>query len=342
MKGDDASLVGHALARLLTELGASASVALEEHSASGSDDEPPLGPVLDALFTPPFLAQRRVVVLRDAEKMTAEQGALLASRLEEPFEPNVLVLVAIGKSLPSKVTKAVKAHGHEIDATPGASLSARGHFVDDQLRASPVRFSGAARSRLIDNLGEELSRLAPLTEVLAAAYGHGHVVELVELEPYLGESGGVPPWELTDAIDSGSLESAIGTARRMLGAGGRHPLQVTATLNRHFGAMLRLDGSDARDQAGAASLVSMAPYPAGKVLERSRVLGHDKIREAIRLLAEADLDLRGRVDWPGDLVVELLVARLTRLSPDRHRTGAGRTPGTGGARTSGSQTRASR
>jgi hypothetical protein len=40
------------------------------------------------------------------------------------------------------------------------------------------------------------------------------------------------------------------------------------------------------------------------------------VAEAIRLLAEADLDLRGfeRV-WPDELVLEVLVARLSRLAP---------------------------
>jgi hypothetical protein len=34
---------------------------------------------------------------------------------------------------------------------------------------------------------------------------------------------------------------------------------------------------------------------------------------AIGLLAQADLDLRGAKDWPEGLVMEILVARLTRL-----------------------------
>jgi DNA polymerase-3 subunit delta len=35
---------------------------------------------------------------------------------------------------------------------------------------------------------------------------------------------------------------------------------------------------------------------------------------AIGLLAQADLDLRGAKEWPDELVMEVLVARLSRLA----------------------------
>jgi len=35
------------------------------------------------------------------------------------------------------------------------------------------------------------------------------------------------------------------------------------------------------------------------------------------LLAQADLDLRGAKEWPDELVMEVLVARLSRLGSGR-------------------------
>jgi hypothetical protein len=37
----------------------------------------------------------------------------------------------------------------------------------------------------------------------------------------------------------------------------------------------------------------------------------------VNLLAAADLDLRGAKEWSGDLVLEVLVARLSKLGPSR-------------------------
>ena len=88
--------------------------------------------------------------------------------------------------------------------------------------------------------------------------------------------------------------------------------------------MLRLDGSGISGEADAAAAVGMAPFPAKKALSQARRLGSAPIARAITLLADADLDLRGIKEWPDELVLEVLVARLSRLAPSR-RSARGRT-----------------
>jgi DNA polymerase-3 subunit delta len=270
--------------------------------------------VIDALFTPAFLADRRIVVLREAENLDAAQAAELAGRLSEPFAPNVLVLAIVGKSLPAPLAKAVKGQAREIETSPGSSGKARSQWINDQLQLAPVHLEPAARQLLERHLGEDVSRLYALLDVLAAAYGEGGRVSVADLEPFLGEEGSSPPWDLTDALEKGDVQSAVEVAHRMLGSGGRHPFQLLATLHRHYGAMLRLDGSEVSDPAAAASLLNMSPFPAQKVLAQSRRLGAERVARAISLIADADLDLRGVVEWPDKLVIEVLVARLAQLS----------------------------
>ena len=54
-------------------------------------------------------------------------------------------------------------------------------------------------------------------------------------------------------------------------------------------------------------------FPARKALDQYRRMGGAKVVRAVGLLAQADLDLRGAKDWPESLVMEVLVARLSRL-----------------------------
>jgi DNA polymerase-3 subunit delta len=293
------------------------AVAIEEHRAAGGDEDLAIGPVIDALFTPPFLADRRIVVLRDAEHLNASQAAELAARLGEPFAPNVLVLAVVGKSLPAVLAKAIKATSHEIDTSPGSSPKARTQWVIERLQAAPIHLDAAARHLLEEHLGEDVSRLHALLDVLSAAYGDGERIGPAELAPFLGEEGGAPPWDLTDALDKGDVAAAVRVAHRLLGAGGRHPFQLLATLHRHYGAMLRLDGSGVTDPAAAASMLQMSAYPARKVLDQARRLGSERIARAVTLIADADLDLRGVLDWPDELVIEVLVARLAQLARSR-------------------------
>lgn len=100
--GDDPSLVSETLSRLLEKLCGDDFVPIEEHGGDG-EDSIDLGPVLGALATPPFVADRRIVVLRGAERLDATQAAALAAHVKEPVEATILVLVVSGsgtKSVP--------------------------------------------------------------------------------------------------------------------------------------------------------------------------------------------------------------------------------------------------
>ena len=85
----------------------------------------------------------------------------------------------------------------------------------------------------------------------------------------------------------------------MTTAGGRHPLQVMAILHGHYTKLLKLDGANARDEGAAAALLGIKPgFPARKVLDQYRKLTGGGVTRAIALLAQADLDMRGRRTGP--------------------------------------------
>ena len=137
------------------------------------------------------------------------------------------------------------------------------------------------------------------------------------VEPFLGEAGGIAPWVLTDAISDGDRGGAEALGR-LLGPGGFHPLAVLAVLHRHYQTMLRLDGSGATTgEEAAAELGMQNAFPARKALEQVRRLGSARLGRAVVLLAEADLDPRGRSGLPGTTVLEVLVGRLSKLGSGR-------------------------
>jgi DNA polymerase-3 subunit delta len=210
----------------------------------------------------------------------------------------------------------IKKAGELIDAGLPRTARDRTSFVVDRIHQAPITLDNAAAQRLGEHLGEDLARLNSILGALTAAYGEGARVSIDDLEPFLGEAGGVAPWDLTDAIDRGDQATALGHLHRMMGSGERHPLVVMSTLQRHFGQMLRVDGSGARNDTEAAALLGLkgSTFPAKKALSQARRLGPPKIRRAVTLLADADLDLRGVKAWPDTLVMEVLVARLCQLS----------------------------
>lgn len=319
--GNDPGLVSEAVGSLVDLLvdGGDRSLLVDEIGGEEHD----VGSIVDAASTPPFLADRRIVVARGLGRFDTAALRPLIDHLADPLPTSVLVLAwekapeqkalpALPKALKDAV---VQAGGDVVDTRPGTG-KARTSWVDEHLRDAPVDLEPAARNLVVERLGEDVGRLGGVLNTLTTAFGAGARLSADDVEPFLGEPGSVPPWDLTDAIDKGDRALAIERLHRMLDAGDRHALQVMGILTRHYGQLLRLDGAEVANEKAAAELLGLkgSTFPAKKAMGQARALGPEKVRRAIGLLAEADLDLRGRRAWPDTLVLEVLVARLAFLS----------------------------
>lgn len=311
LKGDDPTLLADELHKLVADLSGGDANAVEDLGSEATVDA-----AVEAAHTPAFLTDRRVVILREIGRFRTDEVQPLIAYLQDPMATTVLLLIAGGGQTPAKLTDAVKKVGkvHEVGAGTG---KARANWIADTLKKAPVALDRDARGLLADHIGEDVGRIGTLLDALAAAYGEGANVTSDMLAPFLGAAGAVAPWDLTDAIDRGDTETALLQLHRMTEAGERHPLVVLATLHRHYTAMLRLDGANVRTDAEAAAITGTGPYPAKKALAQARRLGSANVARAITLLADADLDLRGARAWPDDLILEVLVARLSKLGATR-------------------------
>ncbi len=317
VEGSDTTIVSEALANVLDEeLGPEdRSLALEDFAGEEVD----LAAVAEACATPPFLAGRRVVVVRDVGRWNTEEVAPLLAYLEDPLDTTALVLVAGGGQTPPKLAAAVKARGRVVSTAVDSRKA--GDWVLERIHASGLGLDNAAAGALRDHLGEDVGRLVPILEVLGAAYGKGGRLSLEDIEPYMGQAGTVTPWAFTDSIDAGDVEAALRHLHRLLEGGARHPLVVLAILHRHVTSLMRVDSPSIRTEVEAAAAMGIAKgrstFPAKKALRSARQWGSASIAEAVGLVADAEVDLKGDSAWPPEAVLEVLVARLCRLSRAR-------------------------
>lgn len=321
LKGDDAVVLRDAVRQLVDELvGAEERALVVEEIDVGShavedDARDPLVTLVDAAQTPPFLTEFRVVVGRVTEKRERNELVQpLVDYLVDPLPSTRLVLEWQGGRIPKALGEAVtRSGGRLVDASPGRKVA---EWLAEHLSEAGLKVDVEGRNRLVTWVGDEPSRLLGLIELLRSTYGGGTKITAAQIEPFLGDDGGVPPWDLTDTIDRGDRATALELLQRMIGQGDRHPFQVLATLHTHYARMLRLDGSDVAGEREAAELLGLkgSTFQAKKALGQTRRLGHDRVVRCIDLLAQADLDLRGGKLWPAHLVLEVLVARLASLA----------------------------
>ena len=327
--GTDATMVYDALHNVLARtLGSlDPSFALEDFTMKDvtASGESPVARVMAALTTPPFLVERRVVVVRDAQLLVSDESTHLLAWMHQPTPQAVLVLAVVG----SKSNKLVKAADEVVDVNVGSRAADRVSFVEAKLAEYRVSVDRPTANGIVNRVGDDVARVDALARTLQAIYGSAPLT-LQHVEPYLGDAGDVPEWDLTDAIDSGDASGAITVARRMLDSKGRAGLQIVNILQRHYLRMTRLEGSGAQGDDEAATLLGINRYPAGKALRVAERLGAARISAAVHMITRADLDLKGGVSFGGrdlhsDLdvteltVVEVLVARLAKMTQGTRR-----------------------
>jgi DNA polymerase-3 subunit delta len=330
VKGNDETLLRQAVTDKVAELVGSGDASLmveelTEEQYRQEDESFAATRLVDAAQTMPFLTERRVVVGRHMGRFTKSADVeSLVAYLGMPLETTDLVLVwekGISPKqdrltgMPKPLTEALKAAGADTIETgiPGGKNASV--WLDRQLKQAAVTIDRQAGHLIAEHVGEERSRVVNLLSTLEAVYGPDSTLGVEEVQPFLGETGDVPPWELTDAIDSGKIDVSLDKLHRMMGSGGRHPLQIMASLQTHYLRMVRLDGAPVAGEKQAAALLGMkgSTFPAKKALTQTKRLGPNGVRQAIGLLADADRGLRGESGWPPELVMEVLVARLANL-----------------------------
>ena len=331
LTGDDSILISEAVSRAVqeflgTEDRALALQQLGEEDLRSPDGGWSLAALIDAAQTPPFLTARRVVVGRHLARFArGRESDVLIRLLNDPPPTTDLVLVwergqdpaMTGRmpAVPKRLSKAVQAAGGTVlDVTPPTRKGEARQWLKDQLTHADLRFEPAAVEAIGDLVGTDSGNVVGLLRTLEGALGPKARVTVEDVEMYGGQAGAVVPWELDDAIDRGDIAEALRVLHRLLPS--RHSLVVLATLHGRYQRMLRLDGAGIADERQAAEVLGMrgSTFPARKLLGQTRKLGPDGVARAIGLLAEADMALRGTLDWSDELVMEVLVARLASLS----------------------------
>ncbi|MBU3704075.1 MAG: DNA polymerase III subunit delta [Ilumatobacteraceae bacterium] len=323
--GDDESILLEELGTRIHEAlgGADRSLVLDDFDLDRptiDEREQVVRSVVDAAATVALFSDYRVVVVRNIGKATVDTLAPLVDYLANPLDSTRLILTASGKLAKSVADAIKKAGGTTVSTSVGTDAKQREMWFREQLEAAGLRLDPAAIAAISERLGADVGRFPGLIDTLVSTFGTSKKLSRDDVVPFLGEAGSVSMFKLSDAIDAGNVSLALEVLHRLAGAGEMHAMQLLKFLHTHFSKMLRLDGADVSSHFDAMEILgAKSEYPAKKAMEQLNRLGSDGVRDALQLLADADVHLRGGRDWPDILVMEVLVARLAKLSARRGR-----------------------
>ncbi len=306
------------IARELGEL--DPSFALEDITLKSSpvdERDALISAAITAINSPPFLTSKRVVVLRDAQHLLSDSVAAIRSWAENPVDGVVLIAGVVG----AKKGTVADFADEVINFAVGTSSKSHVEYITSRLNQHKVKLDRPGIDLLAEHFGEDFSRVDNLARTLAALFSE-EPLTFEMIEPYLGEQGGVYSWDLTRFICKGDTTGAIVAVRRMLDSESLAALPILGSLRNFYIDRASISGKNL-DVAEVMKTFKKTEKQAQYFIKESKALSQDSFAVAIHLLAQADVDLKGGVDFGRDVtndqdltdltVLEVLVARLSRL-----------------------------
>lgn len=159
--------------------------------------------VADELRTLPFLADRRVVVIRDADPFVQAHREALERYIEHPAPTGTLILDCRSFPKTTRLYKAASAAGGELIECRKMNASGAVDFVLERVRAGGKRIASGAASRLIDLVGVEQGILAGEVEKLCLYIGQRGEISDDDVSAIVGSSREEKVFAVMDAALAG-------------------------------------------------------------------------------------------------------------------------------------------
>lgn len=242
--------------------------------------------------TLPMMAQRRLVYVRDLAAMPADDGEALLAYLAKPNPSTVVVCVAskIDKRQKLWGTLAKKGALHVLEAPRQLAP-----WLRAEAKQQGVALEPAAITRLLDAVGDDLSRLALTVEQLGL-YAAGRPVTSDDVDELIADTRERTVFELIDAIGAADRGRALAAVTSLCDQR-ESAVGVVVMLARFMRQMaLTYSLRDNHVPRGSwASALGVPPFIVDKIMAQARHYSPQALSLATQRLANADRALKGDI-----------------------------------------------
>ena len=274
-------------------------------SDNGSGSKTTAAMVIDAANQMPMMSTRRVVVVREFDRIREDEQELVLAYLKSPAPTTTMVFQAVSPDKRRKLTAAlIKACSVVTFDLLDESRAKR--WAEDRLKLRGCTIEPAALNLLIGLVGTGLTRLVNELEKLAA-YADGGAINSTTVQELVPRVREHTNWELWDAINARDRKRALKLMERLLDDTDALPiLGALASLYRRLltGKQLEEGGASTQEITRATGQWS------DTFLRRLRRTPKAEIVHGLRRIAEVDNAIKNSEGTPR-LQMQYLVAELT-------------------------------
>ena len=255
-------------------------------------DETTWARVVDVARTGSLFAERRVVVVRNADALKGE-GDEVRAYLDDPTPELTLIVMAAKPDKRRAVWKGLseRATVHSADPLKGRQLRA---YVTGQVKKRALRLADDGLQELLERVGQDLQRLTgELDKLEAFAQGQRAALGAGEVASVLGRGQAQPLYKLGDALAARRPGETLQLLQEILEAG-EPALLVMSALHRALrnarGVLALANRRVPRDEI-AKRLGNLA-WKVDQVIASARRWTDDDLRAALQALDQADRKMK--------------------------------------------------
>lgn len=272
-------------------------------------DESDTAQIVMEARTLPFLTERRVVEVRNAEVyITESKVAPLLPYLDDPNPTTLLILIASSVDRRLKFFKACQRAGEIVDC-PELNGGEVEQWIAKEIRNRQKSIEAGAVREIMRRAGNHLGDVANALEVVSTYVGGEPQIRVEDVIAACADVAEEEVWALTDAIAKSNMGRALTALRRLLDMG-KAPDELMGTIN----WMLKSAYSVAAPGYGQ----KLNPWVADKMKPLADKLGIAKLRDAFTLCTDTHFLMRS-TGVNAELAMEILVLKLAapRRTPAR-------------------------
>jgi DNA polymerase-3 subunit delta len=288
--GDEELLLERAVRRLRERLSKVADLDFNFDVFDGESAR--VDEILAAANTLPFMSERRLVVVRDADRMPSAALNAFADYASNPSEQTVLVLVAKRIAKNTRLYKAIEKTGQAFEwAKPK-----RGEYpveVTKMFAARGRKVSPDAAEVLVRAVGRDLRRLESEVEKIVAYCGDRTSLSAEDLEMVMAFVAPASVFDLTDALGARDCAIALRLVAVLAGQGESvHGLHAMAV--RHVRSLLAARALLDRGMPTSALMreLAMPDWQARKVAQQAQRFATPELVGALAGLAAAEFEMK--------------------------------------------------
>jgi DNA polymerase-3 subunit delta len=233
--GEDESLVNFYCQQLLDKL-------IEpSQRATGLFDADPsrvsISEILDELRTMPFLTDKRVVLVRRADKFISQNRELLEKYFDSPSPTGILILTISNWDTRTRLAKKLPGIGKLVTVTQPKGRQLQRRLIDYARQAYGKKLTQSAAEILVECIGDELARLYSEVDKLALFADNEKVIDVQHIESLIGHNRIYGAFAVIDACLAGSSADAISRLRNMFAEDRSAEYTVVGAFAFHFRRM---------------------------------------------------------------------------------------------------------